>query len=401
MRRLPISEVRSALLRCIVEKNSIQQLFDRVHNIISLPMICFDPSFSLIAYSFKRPFYYPHWEWMAEKGSASQENILEYGYLSNQEEMVRSHGPLLFDSGTTYGFAQYCGAIMNDNQLMAYCGIIAEDAERNDVREVTDMLIKAISVIMRRDIQNDAEFRSILLDDALTKQQAEQLSTFCPGSYLFVSGTCRAYQKSTLQFVRSNLIWKGFRMISCLYGDEILYILAGSQNSEQEREAFLNTLRGYAYDHGILFGLSDIFTDPSEVPVHRQQSVLAVSMTAASGQFTPISLFNDHYSDYICQCALEYYDTENCMFPAIKALSDEDKRRGTKNLQTLQAWFDSGMNNARAASVLGVHQATMINRLKHIAAATGLEPSEYFDSLRLEMSMYNSLKTQALHTGKR
>ena len=401
MRRLPIYEIRSVLLHCIIEKKTIQQLFDRIYSIISLPMICFDPNFTLIAYSFKRPFYYPHWEWMADKGSASQENILEYGYFSNQEEMVRSHGPLLFDSGTTYGFAQYCGAIMNDGQLMAYCGIIAEDAERNDVRDITGMLIKALSVIMRRDIQNDTKLRSIILDEVITKLQAEQLSRYCHGSFVFVSATCAAYQKSTLQYVRSNLILKGFKMISCLYGDEILYILAGGQNSTAESESFLNALQGYANNHGILFGLSDYFSDPTEVPVHRQQSVLAVSMAAASGQFTPISFFNDHYSDYICQCAMEYFGTENCMCPEIVLLSEEDANRGTENLETLKAWFDSGMNNAKAASLLGVHQATMINRLKHIGSLTGHDPADCFDSLRLEMNMYQAVKAHALYTGKR
>lgn len=396
MRHLPIDEIRSKLLTCIMEHMTVQQLFDQIYGIIQLPMICFDPSFSLLAYSFQRPFYYPHWEWLADSGSASQETILEYDYFSNQEEMVQNHGSILFDSGTTDGFAQYCGAVMNGDQLVAYCGIMTEDAARIDVQITTDMLINALSVIMRHNNQGDNEIRSILITESLTKNQSDYLSRRCKGNYSFITATCISNHKSTLQFIKSNLIWKGFHLLSCLVGDEILYILAGDQNSYMERESLLNALQGYSDKHGILFGISDCFTDPADIPSHRQQSVLAISLAAVSGVTTPVSLFNDYYSSYICQCAAEFYGTDHCMFPHIKTLSEEDSLRGTENLRTLYAWFDVGMNNAKAALVLGVHQATMINRLKHIAVFTGLDPSENFDSLRLEMKMYEIFKSHSL-----
>ncbi len=401
MRRLPVDTVRATLLMCITDHLNVQQLFDRVYEIISLPMICFDPSFSLIAYSFPRPFYYPHWEWLADRGSASREVILEYDYLSTQEEMVRSRGSILFDKGTTSGFAQYCGAVMNGEQLLAYCGIIAEDAERSDVRDVNDILIKALSVIMRQNLLDDDADRSVLHDSVLSKQQIEHLSRRCAGNYLFVSATCASNQKSTLQFTRSILFWKGFRMISSFCGDEILYILAGAQNSYMERESFLNALRELADNHGLVFGLSDYFNDPSGIPAHRQQSIMALSFSAVSDEKKTVSLFTDHYSDYVSQCALEYYGTEHCLCSDIQKLSDEDKSRGTENLRTLLAWFRSGMNNAKAASELGIHQATMINRIKHIASITGCDPAEHFLTLMLELELYNAAEAVASHAEKR
>lgn len=395
MRRLPNDELCAALLSCITAHKTVQQIFDRVYEITALPMLCFDPSFKLIAASFPRPFYYPHWEWMAEKGSASQENILEYDYLSNQEEMVRSTGALLFNSGTTTGFSQYCGAVMNDGQLMAYCGIMLEDAEPADVKEATDLLIKALSVTMRRDMQDDIAERSIIVDDHLSPPQKETLYRKCSGMYLFVTATCGSNQKSTLQYVRSNLIWKGFRMISCLHGEDLLYILVGQQNGYVDRESFQNALREIAANHGILFGLSDYFSDPEDIAAHRQQAMLALSIAAASGDRTPISYFNDHYSDYICHCAMEYFGTEQCMCPEIRLLQEEDELRGTDYMRTLQVWFDSMRNNAVAAEALDIHQATMINRIKHISAIIGHDLSDYFDSLQLELDMYRSVMAEA------
>lgn len=395
MRNLPIDEVRAVLLHSILERMTAQQLFDRIYKLISLPMICFDPSFSLIAYSFPRPFYYPHWEWIADKGSASPDDILEYNYLSVQEEMINSHGSQLFDTGTTLGFAQYCGAVMSEDRLLAYCGIIVEDADLDDVKITTDLLLKALSVIVRRDMDDDGTEKSLLLDEEITGQHTDYLQRHCKGDYLFVTATCGTNQRSTLQFVKSNLLWKGFRMLSCISGDDLLYILVGEQNSYMERESFLNALRELSLNHGVLFGLSDYFGDPYDIPPHRQQSLLALSMSAASGTTVPVSFFNDHYSEYICQCAMEYYGTEHCMYPDIMILKKDDERRGHDNIRTLRAWFDSGKNNARAAAALGIHQATMINRLKHIAALTGHNPVKYFESLLLELKMYQSVSAES------
>lgn len=401
MRKLPVDELRSAMLHCITEHMTAQQLFDHIYKIISLPMICFDPSFSLIAYSFPRPFYYPHWEWIADSGSASQEDILEYNYLSNQEEMVRNSGSQLFDYGSTSGFAQYCGAVMNGDQLLAYCGIITEDAEPEDVKTAADLLIKALSVIVRTDLKDDGTERSLLLDDELSSQHKDYLTRHCSGQYLFVTATCGANQRSTLQYIKSNLHWKGFRMLSCFSGDDMLYIIVGQQNSYLERESFINALRDLSLNHGVLFGLSDYFSDPYDIPPHRQQSVLALSMSATSGTTAPISLFKDHYGEYICQCAMEYYGTEHCMYPAVKILKDDDKRRGHDNLRTLKVWFDAEKNNAKAAASLGIHQATMINRLKHITALIGHEPAKYIDSLMLELKMYETMASEAIRSERK
>lgn len=396
MKKLPIDEIRSVLLHCIMEHKSVQQVFDQIYEIIALPMICFDPSFSLIAFSFPRPFYYPHWEWMAEQGSASQENILAYDYLSNQERMIRSPGSKLFDSGTTSGFAQYCGAVMDRDQLLAYCGIMTEGTDRGDVQKTTDLLIKALSVIIRRDRKDEGIDTAILLGKSLTELQADSFRRRCSGNYIFVSATCSANQKSTLQFVKSNLKWKGFQMISSFIGDEMLYMLVGNQNSHMERESFLNALRDLSSKHGILFGLSDYFSGLHDISAYRQQSVLAMSMAAASGESISLSFFIDHYSEYICQCAMEYYGTELCLCQRIRALMEEDERRGTENVRTLKAWFDSSKNNAKAAMSLGIHQATMLNRLKHIASLTGLDPADCFDSLQLELAMFNAINAEAL-----
>ena len=89
------------------------------------------------------------------------------------------------------------------------------------------------------------------------------------------------------------------------------------------------------------------------------------------------------------------------MYPAVKILKDDDKRRGHDNIRTLKAWFDAEKNNAKAAASLGIHQATMINRLKHITALIGHEPANYIDSLLLELKMYETMASEAIRSERK
>ena len=51
--------------------------------------------------------------------SLAEAVILEYNYFDNQERMIREREPLLFNEGTTLGYAQYCGAVLNGEELQA------------------------------------------------------------------------------------------------------------------------------------------------------------------------------------------------------------------------------------------------------------------------------------------
>ena len=73
---------------------------------------------------------------------------------------------------------------MNGEQLMAYCGIMVEDAVREDVREVVRLLIKAVSVILRRESRMDGLDYALIADRTLSDQQSEYLAKRYRGGYL-------------------------------------------------------------------------------------------------------------------------------------------------------------------------------------------------------------------------
>ena len=399
MRSLPLDEIQAMLLRGIMERHTVQQLFDDLYALIHLPMICFDPSFSLMAYSFERPFYYPHWEWLAQRGSAAEEVILEYDYFTNQEQMIRKREPLLFNEGNTYGFAQFCGAVMNGDQLMAYCGIMVEDAVQDQVREATRLLIKAVSVVLHKETQIDGLDYALIVDRSLSRQQEDYLSEQYPGGYLFAVLTCRVYQSSTLQYVKSHLLWKGHKLISCLIGQDMLYLLACCQPTGGDPSLLfeLNTL---AETYHLMIGISDYFETSEGVPMHREQALLTLSLGVGKHNEREVFRFEELYCELICQTAVEYYGPELCQANEIRKLVAEDRIRGTEYLRTLETWLDNGRQNSVAAEKLGQHKATIANRLDRIGYLLGESPKDSFQRLQLELDLYRMLQTENEREGK-
>lgn len=68
------------LLDNILEGGSIGELLARVYQQTRLPVIAFDISFNILAYSFPRPFYIQGWEQLATLGIFSEEHVLSHDF---------------------------------------------------------------------------------------------------------------------------------------------------------------------------------------------------------------------------------------------------------------------------------------------------------------------------------
>ena len=143
MKSIDHERLESVLLDAILSGGSLQELFDRVYECIALPLVCFDTTIHMLAYAFPRPFYYSHWEDMAERGSAAESAIIGYNYLESQEKMYEHGRSLCFDTGTCEGYPQACGPVMADGRLAAYCGIMIEDCRREDALRANDLIARA------------------------------------------------------------------------------------------------------------------------------------------------------------------------------------------------------------------------------------------------------------------
>jgi hypothetical protein len=155
MPSIDLSRLRMILLDVIIKKQSVKAAFARVYENIGLPLIAFDVSFSVIAFSFPRPFYYSHWESMVSRGHATEDAVTENSYLQYQEMMYSNGKSQVFDWGTSEGYPQAAGPIMQDGRLIGYVGIMLEGVDAESALCANDMLADVISLLMRSDRTQD------------------------------------------------------------------------------------------------------------------------------------------------------------------------------------------------------------------------------------------------------
>ena len=87
-------------------------------------------------------------EQIVELGGASESDILGYNYLEYQEQMYKNGRSLCFDSGTCEGYPQACGPVLADGRLVAYCGIMIEDAIKDEALRANDLLSRTVAKLI-------------------------------------------------------------------------------------------------------------------------------------------------------------------------------------------------------------------------------------------------------------
>ncbi|MCI6646894.1 MAG: helix-turn-helix domain-containing protein [Oscillospiraceae bacterium] len=388
MRELPLASIQAQMLEAIMEGTEIQPLLDSVYEVIHLPIILIDPSFSIIAYTFPRPFYFPHWEWMAKQGAASTEAIEKYDYLDSQEMMLNHKSASIFNEGTCYGYDQACGPVMVEDQLFGYCGIMIEDADPAQVIQAADMLIRTISCIRTRNARNDRRNQSIVLSNLISQNQAAELQAGFGGDYIFFVVSCTQARTATLQYVKTFLEARGYRILGVQNDDGLLYLLYGGMGSVQARAACLEDLQALSEKYGLSIGQSDDFRSLADLPIHREQALLALTAGIRSGKGPGIYSFYDKYCDIIDQAALDYFGREVCTMPEVQCLMEEDARHGSEYAKTLETWLRCARRKSLTGQALGQHKATVANRLEKISALIGRDPALCPVDLQMGLDIY-------------
>jgi len=400
-RRLDLVQLRAVLLDSIMEKHTVQELFDSVYGCIRLPAICFDVSFRLVAYAFPRPFVFPHWENMAATGHASDDTVMSNGYLGYQEMMYAKGEAQIFDWGTCLSFPQACGPVMLDGRLIAYCGIMLENAEAADVLEAANMVSKAISLIRKSDGKEAADSvllgRSaelLLLHSSAPRDITETVAKKYPPQYMFAVMKTPGTEVSKLQYVLGVLCTEGGSAIGCLKGDNMLYVMYSGLDTGQDMRLMMFKLTGTALKYGLYVGVSDFFSDLSQIRTAREQALLAAD--CCGGDSGPVVYgFRENYSHIVGRCAAGYFGQEVCVPPEVTALAMEDKKNGTDYIITLEAWLAHFRRPAAAAEALHVHKNTVVNRLQRIAEIIGRDPDECVEMLTAGVGMLRRAETHS------
>lgn len=319
MRRLDFDKLNSVLLDAVLRRVGLNELYAGVSACIGLPLICFDTSFRLVAHAFNRPFYFNHWEYIAQHGGADEDAVLGNNYLVDQEKMYKNRKSLCFDSGNSSGYPQACGPVLIGDRLVAYCGIMIEDCDVEDALRANDLLAEATAVLLREtslDVGQPELAEKLLIENELGGEAARKFASAFPPPYAFIMISVQDSGVSTLEYIRGILCAPGKQRIGCRGAEKQLYMLQyGLARGEDFSE--LQSITG---SYGLACGVSDTFSDLAEISERRAQAML--SLTVGSGGF---STFRGSYAEIAECCAAEFYGSYASKLRSIEELAGDDQ----------------------------------------------------------------------------
>lgn len=369
MRRLDFDKLNSVLLDAVLRRVGLNELYAGVSACTGLPLICFDTSFRLVAHAFNRPFYFNHWEYIAQHGGADEDAVLGNNYLVDQEKMYKNRKSLCFDSGNSSGYPQACGPVLIGDRLVAYCGIMIEDCDVEDALRANDLLAEATAVLLREtslDVGQPELAEKLLIENELGGEAARKFASGFPPPYAFIMISVQDSGVSTLEYIRGILCAPGKQRIGCRGAEMQLYMLQyGLARSEDFSE--LQSITG---SYGLACGVSDTFSDLAEISERRAQAML--SLTVGSGGF---STFRGSYAEIAECCAAEFYGPYASKLRSIEELAGDDQAVDSDYVKTLECYLRSFKRHSAVSEKLGLHRNTVINRIKRIEGILNMDIS--------------------------
>lgn len=369
MRRLDFDKLNSVLLDAVLRRVGLNELYAGVSACIGLPLICFDTSFRLVAHAFNRPFYFNHWEYIAQHGGADEDAVLGNNYLVDQEKMYKNRKSLCFDSGNSSGYPQACGPVLIGDRLVAYCGIMIEDCDVEDALRANDLLAEATAVLLREtslDVGQPELAEKLLIENELGGEAARKFASAFPPPYAFIMISVQDSGVSTLEYIRGILCAPGKQRIGCRGAEQQLYMLQyGLARGEDFSE--LQSITG---SYGLACGVSDTFSDLAEISERRAQAML--SLTVGSGGF---STFRGSYAEIAECCAAEFYGPYASKLRSIEELAGDDQAVDSDYVKTLECYLRSFKRHSAVSEKLGLHRNTVINRIKRIEGILNMDIS--------------------------
>ena len=362
MRRLDFDKLNSVLLDAVLRRVGLNELYAGVSACTGLPLICFDTSFRLVAHAFKRPFYFNHWEDIAQHGGADEDAVLGNNYLVDQEKMYKNRKSLCFDSGNSSGYPQACGPVLIGDRLVAYCGIMIEDCDVEDALRANDLLAEATAVLLREtslDVGQPELAEKLLIENELGGEAARKFASAFPPPYAFI-------MISVQDYIRGILCAPGKQRIGCRGAEKQLYML----QYDLARGEDFSELQSITGSYGLACGVSDTFSDLAEISERRAQAML--SLTVGSGGF---STFRGSYAEIAECCAAEFYGPYASKLRSIEELAGDDQAVDSDYVKTLECYLRSFKRHSAVSEKLGLHRNTVINRIKRIEGILNMDIS--------------------------
>ena len=312
------------------------------------------------------------------------------GYIEEtgvDEELARAHGAVL-----RHNPLYELDALTQDVVAGGIClGRVMTLAKNHPFGErdhaVFDRLVALVAQELQKggflsseDSQMGPYFLARLLDDEqpnpMHTARRMKLVGFSPLSTLFVVTLRRRegdMDGSCAQRVRAHLSGFLAHSLSTIYDNELVCLVSRADEAvlpARDEEALARA----AASNGLLVGISNAFSEATDVRPHLEQARSAIRYGVTFTKIlddTGVYRYCEYTYMEMLDICNDHVNLMNYCHPAIWALWEYDQAHGTELVETLFAYIQNGCNTARTSALLSLHKNTLLYRLGRIREVTG------------------------------
>ena len=408
MHDLNIQAIKKASVEAILNRLTVQQFFDVVYAQIQLPLICFNTAFQHIAHCYQEPFYFSSWEEIANQGEAGEQNIFQFGYLDFQETIYSAGQATYINTGRSAEHPSVNGAVLRDNELLAYCGIMVEDCIIDDVLAVNNVLCKTIPLLLDNGTTPSNTDNSlsaddeILIRDEIDQTTASKSQRRFPAPYYFATISYRTRGVSTLQYARNYLSKQFDGTISCITKDNILYMLFHSIMTDEAVEQLRKVLEDISLKMELQIAVTCRFFDPAEIPMRRYQASPVLTIGQVSIPNERVFFFRDIYWNILAYAAMRSLPGSIYMPEHFQRLETLPEKIRDSYLVTLYQYLLHFRRASATADALKLHKNTVIYRINKLQTLLDLnfEDDQICDALLFSLTAWSIAEGVSLNVKK-
>lgn len=303
------------------------------------------------------------------------------------EELARAHGAVLRHN-PLYELDALTQDVVAEGICLGRVMTLAKNhpfGERD--RAVFDRLVALVAQELQKggflssdDSQMGPYFLARLLDDEQPNPmhiaRRMKLVGFSPLSTLFVVTLRRRegdMDGSCAQRVRAHLSGFLAHSLSTVYDNELVCLVSRADEAvlpARDEEALARA----AASNGLLVGISNAFSEATDVRPHLEQARSAIRYGVTFTKIlddTGVYRYCEYTYMEMLDICNDHVNLMNYCHPAIWALWEYDQAHGTELVETLFAYMQNGCNTARTSALLSLHKNTLLYRLGRIREVTG------------------------------
>ena len=366
------------LLDILSSESGLQAMVNKMYPVFLNPITIFDAGYKLIAANFEQMESFPMAKTIIDNNGFTDNEFEMVNHLNHiHKRMMTSDSPLLIHQPEVG-----CDQLICSINPAHNCGHIVLTALNRPFsgheKDFLKILQKAVDQQMKKDefIRNNKGYHfEYFLRDLLDGKVISSLSGSRSYDYInkdlsmplycLTIETARSSSTLSTVHIRSDIENLFPKAKTLLYNGEIIAVI-NKENAVPIQPNEIKELQNICSEHGLYAGLSNSFTDISQLKEYYKQALRAIELGASEDNSPQLFCYDTYYLRHLSHIFSQKESIRTFCHPVMQKLLAYDKQHGSDLGETLYIYLIYERNLAAAAKALYIHRNTLVYRMKKI-----------------------------------